>query len=417
MAADAVRDGTSALPMTAKESKAPILGAHDAVIVTAPDDPVSALAPEDSDGIYHKLVKVRSASLLVIAVLISLATLRFASDIFVPLAMGLMFSYALTPLVNRMVRLHIPRTLAAAILVLGITGGIGTLAYMQSDDAVALIDGVPELAQKVRRAIYEKGVQGQPGTMEKVQKAASELERTSDEGNPDPEPGSDVTKVQIEKPKVNVMKDYLVPGTLGLATAAAKIAVVLFVAFFLLAQGDNFRRKMVKLAGPRLSQKKLTLRALVEVDEQIQRYLLVQVFTSMLVGLATWLAFLWIGLDHAAVWGVVAFACNFIPYLGSVFVVGSAMLVGFVQFGTFEMALLIGGAVLLINSAECYLLTPWLTSRAVRMNPVAVFAGVLAWGWLWGVWGLFLAVPILVMIKVVCDRIEDFRAVGELLGE
>lgn len=402
--------------MTAKESKAPILAAHDAVIVTAPDDSVSALTPEDSDGIYHKLVKVRSVSLLVIAVLISLATLRLASDIFVPLALGLMFSYALTPLVNRMVRLHIPRTLAAAIVVLGITGGIGTLAYTQSDDAVALIDGVPEIAQKVSRAIYEKGVQGQPGTMEKVQKAASELERTSDEGNPAPEPGSDVTKVQIEKPKVNV-KDYLLPGTLGLVTAAAKIAVVLFVAFFLLAQGDNFRRKMVKLAGPKLSQKKLTLRALVEVDKQIQRYLLVQVFTSMLVGLATWLAFLWIGLEHAAVWGVVAFVFNFIPYLGSVFVSGAAMLVGFVQFGTFEMVLLIGGAVLLINSAECYLLTPWLTSRAVRMNPVAVFAGVLAWGWLWGVWGLFLGVPILVMIKVVCDRIEDFRAVGELLGK
>jgi predicted PurR-regulated permease PerM len=402
--------------MTAKESKAPIFAAHDAIIVTARDDSVSALTPGDSDGIYHKLVKVRSVSLLVIAVLISLATLRFASDIFVPLVMGLMFSYALTPLVNRMVRLHIPRTLAAAILVLGITGGIGTLAYTYSDDAVALIDGVPEMAQKVRRAIYEKGVQGQPGTMEKVQKAASEIERTSDEGNPAPEPGSDVTKVQIEKPKVNV-KDYLLPGTLGLVTAAAKFAVVLFLAFFLLAQGDNFRRKMVKLAGPRLSQKKLTLRALVEVDEQIQRYLLVQVFTSMLVGLATWLAFLWIGLEHAAVWGVVAFVFNFIPYLGSVFFSGAAMLVGFAQFGTFEMVLLIGGAVLLINSAECYLLTPWLTSRVVRMNPVAVFAGVLAWGWLWGVWGLFLGVPILVMIKVVCDRIEDFRAVGELLGE
>lgn len=225
-----------------------------------------------------------------------------------------------------------------------------------------------------------------------------------------------MTRVQIENPKVNVM-DYLLPGTVGLATGAANAAVMLFVAFFLLAQGDNFRRKMVRLAGPRLSHKKLTLRAIEEINEQIQRYLLVQVFTSTLVGLATWLAFLWIGLEHAAVWGVAAFIFNFIPYLGSVFIGAAAMLMGFVQFGTFEMALLIGGVVLLINSVESYVLTPWLTSRSSRMNPVAVFAGVLAWGWLWGIWGLFLGVPILVMIKVVCDRVEDFRAVGELLGE
>jgi predicted PurR-regulated permease PerM len=81
------------------------------------------------------------------------------------------------------------------------------------------------------------------------------------------------------------------------------------------------------------------------------------------------------------------------------------------------MALLIGGVALLINFAEGYVLTPWLTSRASRMNPVAVFAGVLAWGWLWGIWGLFLGVPILMVIKVVCDRVDDFKAVGELLGE
>jgi len=222
--------------------------------------------------------------------------------------------------------------------------------------------------------------------------------------------------VQIEKPKVNV-KDYLLPGTLGLGAAVASTTVVFFITFFLLAAGDNFRRKMVKLAGPTLTRKKLTLRALDEIDLQIQRYLLVQVFTSAIVGVATWLAFLWIGVEHAAVWGVVTFVFNFIPYVGSIIASGAAMLVGFAQFGSFEMAFLIGGVELLINVVEGYILTPWLTSRASRMNPVAVFAGVLAWGWLWGIWGLFLGVPILVVIKVICDRVDEFKPVGELLGE
>ena len=373
-------------------------------------------APNETDVMRGVPVNLRSAALWVIAVIVSLAALRFASAVFVPLVVGVMLSYALTPLVNRMVRLYIPRVLAAGILLIGIVGGTVALTYSLSDDAVELIESLPEMAQKLRGSFNALGAQGPAGTMEKVQKAASELERTAAETESDLEPDRDVTKVQIEEPKLNV-KDYLLPGTLGLATAVAKVAVVFFIAFFLLASGDRFRRKMVKLAGPTLGQKKLTVQALDEINQQIQHYLLVQVFTSVLVGLSTWAAFLWIGVEHAAVWGVVTFVFNFIPYFGSLIASGAAMLAGFVQFGSFEVVLLIGGVGLLINTVEGYLLTPWLTSRAGRMNPVAVFAGVLAWGWLWGIWGLFLGVPILMVTKVVCDRVENFKAVGELLGE
>jgi predicted PurR-regulated permease PerM len=366
--------------------------------------------------ILHSPVPLRSASLLLIAAILSLAALRLASAFFVPLVLGVMISYALTPLVNRMVRLHFPRVLAAAILLMSIVGGTSTIVYSLSDDGLALIEALPSVLQKVSRGLDGESADGPASTIEKVQAAATELERTADEGNKAPEPDRDVTKVQIEKPKVNV-KDYLLPGTLGLATAAAQATAVILIAFFLLAAGDNFRRKMVKIAGPTLSRKKLTLRALDEINQQIQRYLLVQVFTSAVVGVATWLAFLLIGVENAAVWGIVAFVFNFIPYIGSVVATGAAMLVGYAQFGSFEVAFLIGGVELLINLSEAYILTPWLTSRASRMNPVAVFTGVLAWGWLWGIWGLFLGVPILVVIKVVCDRVDEFKAIGELLGE
>jgi predicted PurR-regulated permease PerM len=95
---------------------------------------------------------------------------------------------------------------------------------------------------------------------------------------------------------------------------------------------------------------------------------------------------------------------------------GSAM-VGFLQFCTIDMALLVAGTSLVINSIKGFLLTPWLTSRASKMNPVAVFIGVLAWGWLWGAWGLLLVVPILMVIKAICDRIDDLNTVGELLDD
>jgi len=373
-------------------------------------------ASDEPRVILHSPISVRSASLLVIAVLASLTALHLAQTVFVPLVVGVMLNYALTPLVNQMKRVHIPRVLAAAMLLLGIVGGTATIAYSLSDDAIALIEALPEVAQKLSHSLLRKSAKGPADAMEKVQKAATEIERTATEGNKALEPERGVAKVQIERPKVNV-KDYLWPGALGLAGVAVHTTVILFVAFFLLAEGDNFRRKMVKIAGPTLTRKKLTLQALNEIDQQIQRYLLVQVFTSAVVGVATWLAFLWIGVEHAAVWGVVTFVFNFIPYVGSVVASGAAMLVGFAQFGSLEIAFLIGGVELLINVVEAYILTPWLTSRASRMNPVAVFAGVLAWGWLWGIWGLFLGVPILVVIKVVCDRVDEFKSVGELLGE
>ena len=120
--------------------------------------------------------------------------------------------------------------------------------------------------------------------------------------------------------------------------------------------------------------------------------------------------------EHAAVWGVAAAVLNLVPYLGSIVLSGAAALVGFLQFGTPGMALLTGGASVVIHTLFGNLLTPWLTSRASRMNPVAIFAGVLAWGWLWGIWGLLLGAPLLIVVKAICDRVDDFKPIGELLS-
>jgi predicted PurR-regulated permease PerM len=208
-----------------------------------------------------------------------------------------------------------------------------------------------------------------------------------------------VQRVQIERPKFDV-RDHLWSGTIGLLTILGQIGMVALIAFFLMASGDTFRRKWVKLAGPTLSSKRITLQALNEINDQIQRFMLVQIFTSVLVGVATWLSFWAVGLEHAAVWGIAAGVLNLVPYIGNVA----------------EMALLVAAISLVINSIEGFLLTPWLTSRASKMNAVAIFVGVLAWGWLWGAWGLLLGVPILMVIKTICDRVDDLKPVGEFLG-
>jgi predicted PurR-regulated permease PerM len=372
-------------------------------------------SPEQQRVMLHMPVDVRSVSLAVLAVLAVIAALRWASPFFIPLMLGLMFSYALTPLVNWLERrLRLSRPLGAALLLAALLGALGGTTYALSDQANAVVEALPNAARKLGDAMRKQRT-AQPGTMEKMQNAATQLERVAEESGGSTTAGRGVTRVQIERPRLNI-KDYLWSGTLGLMSLAGQIVVVIFLTYFLLISGNTFRRKLVKIAGPSLSRKKITVQALDEINWQIQRYLLVQLGSSVLVGLVTWLSFWALGLNNAAVWGVAAGVLNLVPYVGAILVTAAAALVAFLQFGQVNMALWVGGASMAIHMVQGNLLTPWLTSQASRMNPVAVFVGVLAWGWLWGVWGLLLGIPILMAVKAVCDRVEDLKPVGELLG-
>jgi len=253
-------------------------------------------------------------------------------------------------------------------------------------------------------------------TLGTVQKAAAQLEQAANDASPTTPPARGVQRVVIEKPRFDI-RDHLWSGTIGLASLIGQIVVVTFLTYFLLLSGDTFRRKLVKIAGPSFSDKKITVQAMDEITMQIQRYLLVQLVASVLVGLTTGLAFRALGLEHAVVWGIAAGILNLIPYIGSIVVTGAAALVAFLQFGEINMALAVAGASLLIHTVVGNLLVPLLTSKASQMNPVAVFIGVLAWGWLWGVWGLLLGIPILMVVKAICDRVDHLKPVGELLGE
>jgi predicted PurR-regulated permease PerM len=372
--------------------------------------------PEPAVSVLNTPVDIHSIALAVLAVLAVIYALHWARAVFIPLMLGVMISYALSPPVNVMQKWHIPRAIGAAVLLLAIVGGVGSAIYSLSDDAGNLIETLPDAARKLRLALLKKPGSSE-GTMEKMQRAATQIEQAASEsGAPAPAAPSGVTRVQVENPQLNV-KDYLWMGTKGAIGFAGQISMVLFLAYFIMVSGNTFRRKMVRIAGPTMHKKRDTLRVLDEINGQIQRFLLVQIATSIVVGVVTWLAFLWIGMEHAAIWGIAAGVFNTIPYLGPIIVTGGTAFVAFLQFGTISMALLVAGISLLITSLEGYLLTPWLTGRASRMNPLAVFIGVLFWGWLWGVWGLLLGVPIIMMIKAVCDRVEDLKPVGQLLGD
>lgn len=378
-----------------------------------PAEPAAVALPAADRQLLQMPVDIRNMSLVVLAGLAILFVLHWAKAVFIPVMLSVLFSYALSPVVNWLELKRIPRWLGSSVLMLAIFGVLGTAAWSLGDEAGELIESLPVAAQKFRYALKVRSGKSD-STLDTVQKAASQLEQAAQEGAV---PGNNrgAMRVVVERARFNI-KDYLWTGTIGLIALVGQAVVVIFLTFFLLLSGDSFRRKLLKLAGPSLSDKKITLQALHEITGQIQRYLQVQLLTSALVGVLTWLALLAIGLENAAVWGIAAFVLNFVPYVGSLITAAATALVGFLQFGSLNMALLVAGASLLIHTIVGNLVTPWLTSRASRLSPVAVFVALLAWGWLWGVWGLLLGIPIMMMVKSVCDRVDDLKPVGEFLG-
>ena len=378
----------------------------------AADAPVTVF-PEPERLLLHMPVDVRNVSLVVLAILASLFVLQWARAVFIPLMLSVLLSYAFSPLINWLEAKRLPRWLTSAVLLLGILGAMGSGAYLLRLEAAQLITALPAAAQKLGQAIKSDSSKSD-SALETVQKAAAQIEQATRDGAA-ASAVRGATRVVIEPPRFNI-KDYLWTGTLGLFALIGQVAVVVFLTYFLMLSGDAFRRKMVKLTGPSLAKKKITLQALHEITGQIQRYLQVQLLTSLLVGVLTAMALMFLGLENAAAWGVVAGVLNLVPYIGSLITAAASALVAFLQFGSMNMAFAVGGASIVIHTLVGNLLTPWLTSRASQLSPVAVFMGLLAWGWLWGVWGLLLGIPILMMVKSVCDRVEDLKPIGEFLG-
>jgi len=357
-------------------------------------------------------IDVRSASMIVVASLLSLYALRWAAEIVIPVLMALLFSYALTPVVDRLVRAGVPRALGAAVVMIALMGGLAWGTWSLSDQANSVITSLPDAALKLRDTLHPRLRDPNPSTIDQVQKAAATLAQATDSSSK-ATPG--VAKVQIVKASFNI-QDYLFTGTLRAAEAVAQVVVVAFITYFLLAAGDTFRRKLARIAGPNFAKRKITVQALDEITEQIQRYLLVQLLTSVVVGVASGLAFWALGFNNAAVWGVLAGVMNLVPYVGTMVICGASAVVALLQFGTPQMAAAVGSVSIILHVITGYIITPWLTSRTSRLNAVVVFVGVLAWGWLWGVWGLLLGTPILMALKAICDRVDDLKSIGELLG-
>jgi len=385
--------------------------------VVATPDPDGGAAEVVAEA--KPIIVVRNLALTVIGALAVILVLQYAQSVLVPIVLGVLISYGLAPFVNALQRLRIPRAFGAGIAVGLLVGGIGLGIYTLSDQAMAIVSDIPTAAQRVREQVRaHRRTNG--GALEKVQRAATEIDRAAQEAastTPAQTPGRPAGVQQVEVVEPFRPSDYLWSGSVGLLGFTAQFLVVLFLVYFFLVTGDLYKRKLVKIGGTTLSEKKITVQILDEINVQIENFMRVQVFTSFLVSVATGIALWWLGVDHPVVWGLLAGIFNSIPYLGPVLVTAGLGVVSFMQFDDLLRTAYVCGVAFAITSLEGFLLTPMLMGRAAQMNPDAIFIGLLFWSWIWGIWGTVLAVPMLMMIKAICDHIEDLQPVGELLGE
>lgn len=374
-------------------------------------------AQEGSTFAIKMPVDIRNVALTTLTVLAAILMLQYAQPVFIPVIVGVLISYILNPAVTSMAKWGIPRFLGAFVVIAALCGALGYGVYSLSDEVVDIVDDLPRAAQKLReRTKSSSGRSADQGLLERVQSAAKEIDQAAASAAEPTPTQRNVQRVQVVPPTFSA-SDYVWSGGQGVLSFLAQFAVVLFLVYFLLVTDDLYKRKIVKIAGPTLSKKKISVQIMDEINQQISGFLRVQVITSLIVAVATGLALWWFGVNNYIIWGLLAGILNSIPYLGPIVVSGGLAVVTFMQFDDLVRTAYVSGSALAITSLEGWLLTPVLMSRAASMNPVAIFVGLLFWSWVWGVWGTILAVPMLMAIKSVCDRVEDLQPIGELLGE
>jgi predicted PurR-regulated permease PerM len=366
-------------------------------------------------------VNARGLTLGVIATVAFVFGLQWAKNFLVPLLLGIFIAYTLSPVVRWLERWHIRRAIGATAVTALILVGMALTAQRVQGEFLNIVDELPTLTHKVTRILTD-GSDG-PSTIQQVQAAAAELEQAAANAGggakraPPPRRASVAAATPTPGASNFRVMDWLLAGSVGLASFISQATMVVFLVFFLLLAGDTFKRKLVKLTGPSLTQKKVTVHILEDINTSIQNYMFMLLVTNVLLALLMWAALRAIGLENAGAWAIFAGVAHIMPYFGPLLITSVTGLVAFLQFESLRMVILVAGASLALATLVGMVVTTWMTGKIAKMNPAAVFVSLLFWGWLWGMWGLLLGVPVVVVIKVVAERVEGMEVIAELLGE
>jgi predicted PurR-regulated permease PerM len=361
-------------------------------------------------------VNARGLALGILAALATVFALSWAQSFVIPLLLGIVISYTVNPLVNWLEVIKVPRVCGTVIVIASIIGALIFGTYSLRGQMQTIVAQLPEAAATFATGLARMRI-SEIGNLQTMQSAAAAVERaTTQETAGAVARRQRATHVIVDQPSFK-LDNFLWKNSIGALGVIAQAAMVVFLVFFLLLGGDTFKRKLVRVTGPSLSKRKIAVRILDDVNDSIQKYMLMLLSTNLVVALLTWIAFRWIGLENAGAWGAAAGLLHIVPYLGPGVTAIATGMAAFMQFQSLPVALLVAGSSLAIAILIGTLVTTWMTGRIAHLNSAAVFISLLFWGWLWGVWGMLLSIPIIVIVKVVSQHVDQLHAMAELLGD
>ena len=322
--------------------------------------------------------------------------------ILLPIAIAILLDFLFSPAVRWLRKRRIREPLGAALIMIAVLSVVGVVTSTLSGPAMAWVAKAPTTIGQLQKRVKQVSA-----PLARIQRTATQVQEATREASSSPNAPA----------RVEVVGPSLISRAFGSTTEAiAAILTVFFLTYSLLASGSMFLRKVLQLLS-QWSHARKAVSMTREIEYLVSRYLVTITLIHTGVGLLTWALLAVLGVPNAALWGAVAGLLNFIPYIGAWTMTVLLAAVALVSFETTGHALLAPGGFLLINTIEAQLVTPAVMGRRLPLNPVALFIGVIVWGYLWGVIGAIIAVPLMVTIKVICDHIEALRPVATLLGE
>lgn len=328
--------------------------------------------------------------------------LYYARGFFLPVILALLITLAFMPLVRALSRRGIPPVATALLVVVGIGAAMAGLAVLLAEPTARMLAEAPQIIEKVRDRF---GGEGSTGPLSRLIEASEQVQEITEGMD---EPGAPQKVVLAQPGIISWAADTLsgIGGTLG--------ATLLFVVF-LLSSGDLFLQKLVRIL-PTLSDKKRSLRVVHDVEGEVSRYLFTITLINIGFGVAVGLSMALLGMPNPVLWGVGAMLLNYVPYLGALVGMALAGLIGLITFPTLTMAFLPPLAYFICNAIEGSVVTPLTLGRRLELNPVAILVALAFGGWMWGIVGALIGVPLLVVIKVFCDHFESLAKFGEFLS-
>jgi predicted PurR-regulated permease PerM len=362
-------------------------------------EPVTEPDLKKLDEVLRDRQEVRSVALTGLFVLAAFYTLYFARAFFFPIVLAVLLDFLLSPLIRALKRARIPEPLGAGLVMIALLGAAGGTTYELVGPARDWVGKLPSSihAAQDRLRQIRKPVEQVSKTAEQVEQATKLTDQAK------------TAEVVVKGPSLT---ERLFGTTQTIVASAIEVIILLY---FLLAAGDLFLQKLIKVL-PQFRDKKKAVTIARETEASISTYLVTVTLVNVGLGIAVAIVMLLLKMPNPLLWGALAALAEFVPYLGATALMTLLALAGLVTFDHVGHALLIPAAYVTVNFLQSQFISPLVLGRRLTLNPVAIFVGLVFWWWIWGVPGAFIAVPLIATFKIFCDHIEALAPIGEFLG-